>query len=255
MPLPWTTALLPEAVPTAIVAGVASGVLGALFALALRGELPRPVVARVAFVACFSTLVALGANALVYRAPEGVHVATTLQETRTGADREAYVTVRFDRPSIVRDAEWVSVLAWQGDQPRILDQLRPVGDGSWRTTRPVPLHGSWKTTLRVHNGRIMLAAPLYLPRDAAIPTPGLTLPAHSTQEMVYDQRVLQVERKVGVPAWLWNGAIMLVLGMIGGLLFLIAAGVGRVARAGDPTPGYQTAAPKLSGSANPVPVA
>src|SRR3954469_21340081 len=40
MPLPWHTALIAEGLPTAIVAGVAGGVLGALFASGLRGELP-----------------------------------------------------------------------------------------------------------------------------------------------------------------------------------------------------------------------
>jgi hypothetical protein len=236
MPLPWTPALLPEAVPTAVVAGVAGGLLGALFALALRGELPRPAVARAFALASSGALVALGANALVYRVPDDVHVAVMLQETRSGAAREAYATVRFDRPSVTRDAEWVSVLAWQGDRRRVLDRLRPVGDGAWRTTRAVPLHGAWKTLVRVHSGRVMLAAPLYLPRDGAIPSPGLTLPARSTQRMVHDQRVLQIERKPDVPAWLWTTAVTAVLAMCGLLLFLIALGTGRVARAHAPLP-------------------
>ena len=46
MPLPWTDALLPEGLIYAAVAGVAGGLLGALFAAAMRGELPRPRVAR-----------------------------------------------------------------------------------------------------------------------------------------------------------------------------------------------------------------
>src|SRR5439155_2394513 len=46
MPLPWHPVLIAEGLPTAIVAGVAGGVLGALFAGGLRGELPAPRTAR-----------------------------------------------------------------------------------------------------------------------------------------------------------------------------------------------------------------
>ena len=50
MRLPWSGDLLPEAILFAVGAGVAGGVAGALLALGLRGELPRPAVARTAIV-------------------------------------------------------------------------------------------------------------------------------------------------------------------------------------------------------------
>jgi hypothetical protein len=65
MPLPWEAGLLPEGLVTAIVAGVAGGLVGALLGLGLRGELPRPAVARGASLASLAGLaVVIGAGLL-----------------------------------------------------------------------------------------------------------------------------------------------------------------------------------------------
>ena len=62
MRLPWSADLLPEAVVFAVAAGVAGGVAGALLALGLRGELPRPAVARPAMVLATAAVAALVAT-------------------------------------------------------------------------------------------------------------------------------------------------------------------------------------------------
>jgi hypothetical protein len=226
MPLPWHTALIAEGLPTAVVAGVAGGVLGALFAGGLRGELPAPRSARLLAGGAAAAFLLLGANALVHSEQKNVRATIALRPSSPG---HAYVTAKFDPPSAAQDAEWVDGLAWQGDG-LIVRHMKHQADGSWTTTRPLPLSGDWKTMLRIHKGRSMLSAGLYLRPDPAIPFKGLHAANGSTQTMVYDQHFLQLERKPDTPTYLWTPAVAIVLLLLGGFLGLLAIGVGRLGR-------------------------
>ena len=226
MPLPWHTALIAEGLPTAIVAGVAGGVLGALFAGGLRGELPAPRTARLLAAGAAAAFVIVGANALIHSEQSNVRATIGL---RPAGDGQAYVTARFDPPSAAQDAEWVDGLAWQGDG-LVVRHMKHVGGGTWTTTKPLPLSGDWKTMLRIHKGRSMLSAGLYLRPDPAIPYKGLRAADGSTQTMVYDQHFLQLERKPDTPAYLWTPAVAIVLLLVGGFIGLLAIGVGRLGR-------------------------
>jgi hypothetical protein len=84
--------------------------------------------------------------------------------------------------------------------------------------------------VRVHKGRSLLSAGLYLRADPAIPYKGLRAANGSTQTMVYDQKFLQLERKPDTPAYLWTPAVAIVLLLVGGFLALLAVGVGRLGR-------------------------
>ena len=226
MPLPWHTALIAEGLPTAIVAGVAGGVLGALFAGGLRGELPAPRTARLLAGGAAAAFLIVGANALVHSEQSGVRATVAL---RPAGDGQAFVTATFDPPSAAQDAEWVDGLAWQGDG-LIIRHMKHVSGGTWTTTKPLPLNGHWKTMVRVHKGRSLLSAGLYLRADPAIPYKGLRAANGSTQTMVYDQKFLQLERKPDTPAYLWTPAVAIVLLLVGGFLALLAVGVGRLGR-------------------------
>jgi hypothetical protein len=171
-------------------------------------------------------LLVVAANATVHSEQPGVRATVAL---RPAGDGQAYVTARFDPPSAAQDAEWVDGLAWQGDG-LIVTHLRHVGGGTWRTTRPLPLSGRWKTMLRVHKGRSLLSAALYMRADPEIPFKGIRAANGSTQTMVYDQRLLQLERKPDTPGYLWTPAVAIVLLMVGGFLVLLALGVGRLGR-------------------------
>jgi hypothetical protein len=226
MPLPWHAALIAEGLPTAIVAGVAGGVLGALFAGGLRGELPAPRTARLLALGAAAAFLIVGANALVHSEQSNVRATIALKPTSPG---HANVSATFDPPSAAKDAEWVDGLAWQGNG-LIVRHMKHVGGGTWTTTRPLPLYGHWKTMLRVHKGRSMLSAGLYLRADPAIPYKGLRAANGSTQTMVYDQHFLQLERKPDTPTYLWTPAVAIVLLALGGFLGLLAIGVGRLGR-------------------------
>src|SRR6478609_8425300 len=78
MPMPWHAPLLAEGLPTAIVAGVAGGILGALFARGLRGELPARRTTRVLAIGSAAALLIAAANALVHSEQSGVRATIGL---------------------------------------------------------------------------------------------------------------------------------------------------------------------------------
>src|SRR4051794_5467455 len=226
MPLPWHSVLIDEGLPTAIVAGVAGGTLGALFAGGLRGELPAPRTARKLAIASGVAFLALGANALIHSEPSNVRARIALHQTKPGW---ANVSATFSPAAAAEDAEWVDGLAWQGNG-LIVRHMKHVGGGTWTTAAPLPLSGHWKSMLRIHKGRSLLAAGLYLRPDPAIPFKGMRAANGSTQTMVYDQHFLQLERKPNTPTYLWTPAVSLVLLMCCVFLVLLALGVGRLGR-------------------------
>jgi hypothetical protein len=233
MRLPWTGDLLPEAVVLGTVAGVAGGVLGALLALGLRRELPRPGLARPAAALALVAIAACVADGLATEEPRTARATVTLAETG-GGPREAHATVRLDPPDLGEDAAWVTLTAWQGGSLQV-DRLERVAGGVYRTTEPVPLHGSWKSLVRVHSGRQVLGAPVFMPADPAIPAAEVPAPQTFTRALERDTHVLQRERDFGVPGWLWGGASAIVLALYLALVGALAWGVARIGRHG-PSP-------------------
>jgi hypothetical protein len=51
----------------------------------------------------------------------------------------------------------------------VLDKLKPVSPGVYRTTQPIPVHDDWKAMIRLHSGRSPLAVPACVPENPAIP--------------------------------------------------------------------------------------
>jgi hypothetical protein len=227
--LPWQSALLPEGLVVAAVAGTAAGVLGALIGLALRGEPPRPAVARAAAALAAIALVAVLVDGLYEAAPPSVRADLAVAPAGPG---HADVGVRLDPPDAAADATWLSVTAWQGGG-MVVDRLMRDGDG-WRTTRPIPVDGAWKVQLRLQTGRAVIGAPIRLPADAAIPAEEVRAEPRAERAMVPDRTLLQRERKEDVPGWLWGGASAVVLLLAAGFLGALAWGLGRVARTAKP---------------------
>ena len=56
--------------------------------------------------------------------------------------------------------------------------------------------------VRLQTGNQILAAPIYLPEDTAIPAPEVPARAAFTRAFVSDHQVLQREQKQDVPGWL-----------------------------------------------------
>jgi hypothetical protein len=228
MKLPWNGAFMPEALVAAAVAGTAAGVLGGLVGAALRGELPRPAIARTAAALASVALALAVANGLYETAPPQVTAAIEV-EPAGGGGAEGFVSVRLHPAGAADDASWLQVTSWQGGG-LVVDGLERGGDGAWRTTRPVPIDGDWKTVVRLHSGRAVIGAPVWLPADPAIPVDEVPVRPSVERAFVPDRTLLQRELKGDIPGWLWAAASAVVLGLYLGFLGTLAWGLGRVAR-------------------------
>jgi hypothetical protein len=238
-PVPWTPSLIAEGLPTAVLAGVAGGGLGALLGAGLRQELPARPVRRGVGLAAAATLVVLGANALWVSNPKDLTADVTLQPVG-GAERSAVVTVRFsDGGRLARDAQMRTVLAWQGGR-RVVRQLEEAGGGVYRTDGAVPLYGTFKTNLRLQSGHALVALPLHLPREPSIPTPGVTRPDHFSAPLLADAEVMQTERRDYVPGWLWTPSALLMLLFCALFVLGISTGLARVADSDAPRAGTRS---------------
>ncbi|HEY6888944.1 MAG TPA: hypothetical protein VI300_14225, partial [Solirubrobacter sp.] len=134
--------------------------------------------------------------------------------------------VRVDPPSGADDALWFTATAWQGGG-LVVDRLERVRHGVYRTTRPLPLSGDWKTMLRLHRGDALTALPLYLPADEAIPVAGVAVRRSVDRAFGPEQKLLQRERKTAA-SWLWAAAYAVVLAIALAFLVALAWGVHRV---------------------------
>jgi hypothetical protein len=76
--------------------------------------------------------------------------------------------------------------------------------------------------VRVHTGNSLVAVPIYLPRDRAIPAPEVPARTSFTREFVRDVKILQREQKGDVPGVLKLIAYLTVGGIAAALIALIA---------------------------------
>ncbi|MFN2616182.1 MAG: hypothetical protein ABR581_03550 [Thermoleophilaceae bacterium] len=235
MPLPWPSTLLPEAAVFGFAAAVAGGVLGGFIGRALlsgqevRQRAPRWLLPAAALLAVLC---------IVYPLPMGAgphaSAAVTLHDVTPGSGRTVSATVRLSPRDAAKDADWLTMTAWQGGG-LVVDRLRRVTGGVYRTTEPIPVHGQWKAMLRMENGRGVRAVPVYLPRDTAIPAKEVPAAAHFTRPFVRDKKILQREA-VGGSAWLSLPAYLFLLAIAVGWLVAIAFGLRRLERASRPGP-------------------
>ena len=246
MPLPWTEALLPEGPILAIATAIAGGLLGAMIALALRGELPPRPVARAVPAVALVALMALVANGLVTSEPSG-SAAVSLRNAGGDSGREVEATVRLRPRTLADDAHWLQVTAWQGDG-LVVNRLEEVRPGTYRTTEPIPVNSEWKAILRLHEGRSIGGVPIYLPEDSAIPAPKVPALPRFTRPFVSDKLILQREQKQDVAGWIKTAAPLVVLAIALSLFAMLAAGLGRLGRDGRPPSRPRWDAPDLSGS-------
>jgi hypothetical protein len=149
--------------------------------------------------------------------------------------RAVAATIRLTPPDAASKAQWLTVTAWQGGG-LVVDRLHRVGDGVYRTTQPIPVYGKWKATLRVENGRAVVAVPIFLPADAAIPAKGVPATAHFTRPFVSDKSVLQREARSGSTA-VAIPAYLVLLAIVVAWLISLGFGLRRLQRtAGEPYP-------------------
>jgi hypothetical protein len=248
MPIPWSSSLLPEAAIAGFLAAVATGALGGFIGGSITGRsgvlMSRedgrrlvPADRRAALAGGLVLMAIIGwALPMSEAGPERAQVA--LRDIERGKERTVAATIRIEPRDAVKDPEFMSVTAWQGGGS-IVDPLEEVGPGVYRTTKPIPVYGGWKSTLRIQQGDALIAMPLFMPRDEAIPADEVPAKASFTRDFQADVQVLQRERKEGVSGALTLAAYLTVLAIALALMAMFAwsllrmdRGEGRPPRAG-----------------------
>ncbi|HEX8085375.1 MAG TPA: hypothetical protein VF529_13870 [Solirubrobacteraceae bacterium] len=226
---PWPSELFPEGALFGLAMALVGALLGAWVGSRLAAdEIERPPVLRPLAVVSAIALAGMVAYALRDNPTgEPVRAQVQVQETKGGAQREGIVTVALDPPDAAKDAEWLTVTAWQGGGS-IVEPLEEIGPGRYRTPVAVPLHGSWKSLIRLHTGRELQIMPVFMPADEAIPVKEVPAPARFTREFAAEPDVL-LREQTGGGGFTWALAYAIVAGIALGLLALIAWGLHRLA--------------------------
>ncbi|UOY03586.1 hypothetical protein [Blastococcus sp. PRF04-17] len=225
--LSWNSDILVEGTLMAIGGGVAGGLLGALLASGLRRRLPRPAVARTVLVGCLALIAVCVTNGLLATVPEDVDATFAIEDVQDDP-RTANISVQLDPADVVDDPAWVQITSWQGDG-LVVNALEQTGEGAYRTTEPIPIHGTWKALLRVHDGRTLTAFAIYLPEDAALGEDEIPAEDGMTRPAIPEIDILQRELK-NSGGGVWTVANLVVLFCTLALIAAISWGVGRYSR-------------------------
>jgi hypothetical protein len=198
MPNPWPAELLPEGALLGFAAAVGGAVIGGFIGGALDrdradAENVRPTYALAGLVVALFCL----AYPAPTSPPRDAAAGVALDLVERGGTRAATVTVRPDPPDIAQDPLWFDVMSWQGLEwnrgSMRLVELERTGPGEYRTDEAVPVEGQWKTLVRLHNEGYLLALPVYMPRDAAIPADEIPARSQFRREFLPDKELLQRE--------------------------------------------------------------
>jgi hypothetical protein len=235
---PWPKSIWPEALAMAIPVAILTGACGAMLGLVLTsGRLPSRAIS-IGLVTL--TVLAIGGatvNGLRYNVPQDVTAAVTLTDVPDSQPGQRMVNadVRINPPNFISaDPNWVSILAWQGhlanQRGQVVSNLEKLGPGHYRTTEPVPVWGSWKTLLRLHDGNTLAAVPVYLAGDPGIGAQEVPAQASFTRPFVAEITILQRERNPDTPMVLWTIGGLVVLACTLALIAGLSWGAGRINR-------------------------
>ncbi len=229
MPIPWPAHFVPSAIAIGVVAGVCGALVGAFVAASLAPGRGMQLGSRPWVLGAIGAigLAAVLAFCLPTHPPRGATATVALDRPASPASANATVTIR--PTSVVSRPDYVQQLSWQGHARSVVGILRRIGPGVYRTVKPLPLSGSWKTLIRIQQGRVRADVPVYMPADPAIPAAGIPARTQVTRTFVSDTTLMQRERKRDVPGWLWSAGTSTVLAIIAVLLAIIGWGLNRVA--------------------------
>lgn len=250
-PQDWPTALLPTIAAWTVVVGLGTGVVAVwlmdrMTATAGDGAPARPAPVPAAALRRLPAYALLGAVAvtavLAWNIPPraehhpGADLALVDVTGGPGAE-QGYVQLTFDAAATteLEQAYWFQALSWQGGGA-VRSAMVETAPGVWRSADPLPLHADWKTMVRLHlPAHDLLALPVYLPADAAIPVPAVPA-VDGPRDFVEEKLILRREEKPDVPGWLSGSAYAVVGVLFAGLFVAIAAGYRAAARPGEEQP-------------------
>jgi len=240
-PMDWPAELMPWALVAAAITGAGTGAVVTWLHRKLMGvegrTVPAPrrapgspaLLSGAAALAGLLVVIAVFAWNVPPRDDVEAQADVTVGEVRDG---RAPLDVLVDE-SVVEDAYWFEVVAWQGGREdggleRV--ELERVEPGHYRSEEPVPVDGSWKSMVRLHSAlHTMVAAPVHLPEDPAIPAPAYE-PESGPRAFVAEHEILQRERVDDVPGWLWGVGYVSVGIVFAVLLAVVAVGYAAAGR-------------------------
>jgi hypothetical protein len=228
MPLPWPDELLPEAALLGFAMAVAGALIGAWIGARLASDrIARTRIQRWTGALAAAAVAGLVGFGLYTSADTGVSASVELRDVGGGSERAASATIRLDPPDAGDDADWLHAISWQGGSKLVVDELERTGPGVYGTTEPLPIDGSWKTLLRMHEGNSLTSVPIYLPFDPAIPAEEVPAREQFTREFAPEKEFLQREAKTDAGT-LAAIAYLIVLAITLGFLSLVAWGLHRL---------------------------
>ncbi|MGH2752390.1 MAG: hypothetical protein ACRDK3_16200 [Actinomycetota bacterium] len=207
MTIPWPGSLMPEGIFLGFGAAVAGGAFGGFIGRALTDppQQSTPAARPVAWATAAGVLVALAYPLPTDAALEG----RTEMSLRSAGDSRARLEVQLEPRDVADEAEWFNVTAWQGGGS-VVEPFVRTSDGRYRTENAVPIGGEWKTMVRLHRGRSLMAAPVYLPEDAAIPAPEVPARDQVARPLTSDKKMVLREAKEVGPELIYPASILLV---------------------------------------------
>ena len=236
MTMAWPASLLPEGVIFGLLAAVCGGVVGAAIgrSLAPPAERLAPTPRWPLIAAGVGLLVAI-AYPLPISDGSPVSAQIKLTDVQGPPNRLVNAEVRLTPPDAAKGAEWFKSTSWQGGGAIVAD-LQQVSPGVYRTTKPMPVYGNWKTTLRLERGSAIQGLPIYMPEDKAIPAKGIPAQPQMTRAFVRDKKNLQREQKGGVPGFLTTLAYLVVLLIVIAIVAALTIGLRRMDRDRERSP-------------------
>jgi hypothetical protein len=238
---PWTTGLLPG-IAIAGAAAIAGAVLGTALGRVLGHQ--EPAIGGLPAGAAIAVAVLTIVLPLPRTVPEA---EVTLRTTAVGTDA-VLVTVELDPPDAVERPDRFEVMAWQGGG-RILAALVPIGTpGTYAVEEPVPVHGGWKTLVRLAARDHLAAVPIRLPADPEIGASAVPVEAERTVPFVDEPTVLQREAREG-PRWPSMVAYAGLAASTTGVVAALVGGAAGMARRRREAGNADQPAPVMAGSA------
>jgi hypothetical protein len=227
MPLPWPGEMLPETIGFGLAMAISAALLGAWIGARLDDDIPYDRSLRPVALAASLAVFAMLAFPLFTSAQTDVRGSVELTDVRSGPERTVEATLTLSPRDAGDGATWLTITAWQGGG-LVVDRLQRVSEGVYRTSRAIPVHGSWKAMVRLHKGNAMSALPIYAPRDTAIPVAGIAAAERFERRFYSDKELLQREVKTQ-QRWITNAAYGTVLAFALLLIAMLAWGIHRVA--------------------------
>jgi hypothetical protein len=240
-PMPWPLDAMPYVLFWGTLTGAAVGVVAAWLHARLVevGDLTvvrrerRPHLAALVAVVGLTGVIAFNApprNDIEAEARLSFDPVGQTSQGQAASFGRAYLEAEVEPRSVVGQAWWFEALAWQGGG-MVRAEMKQVEPGVFRSGKPLPLTGSWKTLLRLHLPvHSMVSAPVFLPADPAIPAPEVSAEQGAEREFVTESEILRREERKDVPAWLWATGYTVTFALFGLVFALIGAAYAWAAR-------------------------